>query len=50
MDTLIIYMVFFAAWLTHVVTCFNDEAWGLLIAGALMFPIAIVNGIYIWFT
>ena len=50
MDTLIIYMVFFAAWLTHVVHCFNDEAWGLLIAGAVMFPVAVVNGFYIWLT
>ena len=49
MDTLIFYIAFFA-WLTHVIHCFMIEAWGLLIAGALMFPIAIVNGIYIWFT
>lgn len=39
-----------AAWMTHVFHCFSEEAWGLLIAGAIMFPIAIVNGIYIWFS
>ena len=39
----------FAAWLTHVVHCFTTEAWGLLIGGAIFFPIAIVNGIGIWF-
>jgi len=49
MSTLIFY-IGFAAWLTHVISCFADEAWGLLIAGALMFPVAVVNGIYIWFT
>tara|TARA_R110000787_G_scaffold156836_4_gene270785 strand:- start:149 stop:316 length:168 start_codon:yes stop_codon:yes gene_type:complete len=38
-----------AAWLTHVVHCFTAEAWGLLIGGAIFFPIAVVNGIGIWF-
>lgn len=52
MDSLAIgfYFTMFAAWITHVITCFNDEAWGLLIAGAIAFPVAVVNGIYIWFT
>ena len=40
--------VLFASWLTHVITCFSDERWGFLIAGALMFPVAIVHGIGIW--
>ena len=39
----------FAAWLTHVIHCFTTEAWGLLIGGAIFFPVAIVNGIGIWF-
>ena len=39
----------FASWLTHVVNCFLDETWGLLIGGAIFFPIAVVNGIGIWF-
>ncbi len=38
-----------AAWLTHLIVCFGDERWGFLIAGAIMFPIAIVHGIGIWF-
>ena len=29
--------------------CFSDDRWGFLIAGALMFPIAIVHGVGIWF-
>ncbi len=39
----------FAAWITHLVVCFQGNRWGFLIAGALFFPIAIVHGIGIWF-
>lgn len=39
----------FASWLTHIVHCFQTEAWGLLIAGAIFFPIGIINGIGLWF-
>ena len=38
-----------AAWITHVFTCLSDDRWGFLIAGAIMFPIAIVHGVGIWF-
>jgi hypothetical protein len=38
-----------AAWFTHLYTCFTDERWGFLIAGAIFFPVAIVHGIGIWF-
>lgn len=38
-----------AAWLTHVVVCFQGNRWGFLIAGALFFPIAIIHGVGIWF-
>ena len=38
-----------AAWITHVVTCLSNGEWGFLIAGTLMFPIAIVHGWGIWF-
>jgi len=37
------------AWLTHLFVCFTDDRWGFLIAGAIMFPIAIVHGVGIWF-
>ena len=37
------------AWLTHVIVCLQGAKWGFLIAGALMFPIAIVHGTGIWF-
>ena len=38
-----------AAWFTQLFVCFSDDRWGFLIAGAIMFPIAIVHGIGIWF-
>ena len=37
------------AWFTHFFVCFSDDRWGFLIAGAIMFPIAIVHGVGIWF-
>ena len=37
------------AWFTHLFVCFLDDRWGFLIAGAIMFPIAIVHGVGIWF-
>jgi hypothetical protein len=45
---LIIVLTSAAAWLTHLFVCFSDDRWGFLIAGAIMFPIAIVHGIGIW--
>lgn len=41
--------LFFSAWVTHVVSCLMHHEWGFLIAGAIMFPIAIVHGVGIWF-
>ena len=37
------------AWLTHIVVCLANGLWGFLIAGAILFPIAIIHGIMIWF-
>lgn len=45
----IVILLGIAAWFTHVFTCLTEEAWGFLIAGAIMFPIAIVHGVGIWF-
>ena len=36
------------AWLTHVFTCLSDGAWGFLIAGAIMFPVAVFHGWGVW--
>lgn len=38
-----------AAWVTHLYRCFTEEQWGFLIGGALVFPVAVVHGIGIWF-
>lgn len=38
----------FAAWLTHIINCFQDGEWGFLLVGALFFPLAIIHGIGIW--
>jgi len=37
------------AWITHVIFCFTEEAWGFLIAGAIMFPVAWAHGTWLWF-
>jgi len=39
-----------AAWITHVIVCLSTAAWGFLIAGALLIPIAVVHGTWVWFT
>lgn len=44
----LIMWVIVAAWGTHLYTCFTQERWGFLIAGALAFPIGIIHGIGIW--
>ena len=38
-----------AAWLTHVIICLAAGAWEYLIAGALLFPIAVIHGVMLWF-
>ncbi len=38
----------FIAWLTHIFTCFAQGLWGFLVAGAIMFPIGILHGFYLW--
>lgn len=39
----------FAAWVTHIVNCFQDGEWGFLLVGALFFPLAVIHGIGLWF-
>ena len=40
---------FLAAWITHIVVCLKTAAWGFLIAGAIMFPVAVIHGTGCWF-
>lgn len=37
------------AWFNHILTCFSEGLWGFLLAGAIMFPIGIIHGIWLWF-
>jgi hypothetical protein len=39
----------FAAWLTHIVVCLKTAAWGFLVAGAILFPVAWIHGTGVWF-
>ena len=38
-----------AAWFTHIIVCFKTAAWGFLIAGAILFPVAVCHGTWLWF-
>ncbi len=46
---IILIVISVSAWFTHLYVCFTDDRWGFLIAGAIMFPIAIFHGIGTWF-
>jgi len=46
---LLFVLTCFAAWITHIVTCFQNGEWGFLLVGALFFPIAVIHGIGVWF-
>lgn len=49
-DFSIIFFIWgMSAWITHIVVCLQTGKWGFLIAGALMFPVAIIHGTGIWF-
>jgi hypothetical protein len=49
MIQLVIFVWILASWFTHIITCFNEEAWGFLVAGAIAFPIAVAHGTWLWF-
>jgi hypothetical protein len=36
-------------WVTHIVVCFQRHYYGFLIAGAILFPIAVIHGWGLWF-
>lgn len=38
-----------SSWLTHVIVCIAAKSWLFLIAGAIMFPVAVVHGTGYWF-
>ena len=39
----------FASLVTHIVVCLKTAAWGFLVAGAILFPIAWIHGTGVWF-
>jgi hypothetical protein len=41
-------LVAFCAWITHVVTCIQQDRIPMLIAGAIAFPIGVIHGWGIW--
>ena len=47
--TLALFAWLIASWITHVVVCLGAAKWGFLIAGAILFPIAVIHGTGIWF-
>ena len=42
-------LVSFAGWLTHIYVCIKAASYGLLIAGAICFPVGIIHGWGVWF-
>lgn len=46
---ILLWLVTFAAWLTHVIVCIKASLWGFLIAGAILAPIGVIHGIGVWF-
>jgi hypothetical protein len=47
--TIFIIIALIIAWFTHIFTCFAEGWYGFLIAGAIMPPIGVFHGIYLWF-
>jgi len=45
---ILLFIVFFGSWLTHVVVCLKSASWGFLIAGAIFFPVGLIHGWGIW--
>jgi len=37
------------SWVTHILVCLSDDRLGFLIAGAIVFPIAVIHGTGVWF-
>jgi len=38
-----------AAWITHVIVCIQTQAYLLLIAGGIVFPVGMIHGFGVWF-
>lgn len=38
-----------AAWLNHIVATYSEQLWAFMIAGAIIFPVGVSHGIWLWF-
>jgi hypothetical protein len=45
----ILLIIMITAWFNHIFTCFREDMWGFLIAGAMFFPVGILHGMWLWF-
>ena len=45
---ILLALVWFAAWITHIVTCILAHEWLFMIIGAFIAPIGVVHGVMIW--
>jgi len=48
--SVILFIILFSAYLTHIGYCFGQAAWLLLVAGAIFIPVGIFHGFYLWFS
>lgn len=46
---LIINLILFAAWVTHVIYTISAQLYVLLLVGMFIFPVGIIHGVMIWF-
>ena len=49
LTVLVLAIVSFMGWMTHVVICIKAANWIFLIVGAIAFPVAVAHGIGHWF-
>jgi hypothetical protein len=38
-----------SSWLTHVIYCFQNKEYLMLMAGAIVAPLGMLHGIFLWF-
>lgn len=46
---LVLVLVMGAGWINHIMYCFENSEWVLLLVGAIAAPLGALHGIYLWF-
>jgi hypothetical protein len=46
---LLLFVLSFAGWLTHIIDCLTHQLYVLLLVGVFVFPVGIFHGIGVWF-